>query len=310
MSGDRALQLAAPAKLNLWLRVLGRRADGYHEIETVMHAIALHDRIVAAPAPQGIALRVVEAAGGGMAVPADASNLAWRAAELFLARTGRGRGLRLHVTKRIPAGGGLGGGSSDAAATLRLANALSGSPLAPAELHELAVQLGADVAFFLRGGTQLARGIGERLQACPQPAAAHFVLVLPPFGTSTAAVYKTLAARLTGAMRAPSMHGHEVAALEGREACAGSGNDLAAAAYELHPELARLHSQLTACGRGELRLSGSGATLFAMFATARQADEAAAALQPVAAARGARLLRTQSAGAGLAEPAPGEWPEG
>jgi 4-diphosphocytidyl-2-C-methyl-D-erythritol kinase len=306
----RALRLAAHAKVNLWLRVLGRRVDGYHEIETVMHEIALHDDVIAAPAERGVALQVVAAAGGGSAVPADASNLVWRAAELFLDRAGLRTGLRLHVTKRIPAGGGLGGGSSDAAATLRLANALSGSPLATEVLHELAVRLGADVAFFLRGGTQLARGIGERLQECLPPAAAHFVLVVPPFGTSTASVYKTVSARLTGVGKVPSIASSEVAALEGWEACAGSGNDLAAAAFELHPELAYLQSELSACGCGEVRLSGSVATLFAMFATAAAADAAAARLRPVAAARGARLLRTWSAGAAGAAPVWSDWPDG
>lgn len=303
-----ALALRAPAKVNLGLRVLGRRADGYHEIETVMHALELHDDVVVESAPSGISLELVtEGAGVGLPVPVDASNLVWRAAECFLAHSGIRTGVRLHVTKRIPAGGGLGGGSSDAAATLRLCDALFGVGLDDASLQSLAVRLGADVPFFLRGGTQVARGIGERLEPYPPPRRAHFVLIVPPFGTSTARVYKMCAERLT-ANRARSSIAHtKVLSDKGLEIQSGFGNDLEAAAIELHPAIGDLRRRIAGAGFVDVRLSGSGATLFVAFDSEREATAACGTLAALE-DEGVVLVATRSGRAGVPTPIEVLWP--
>lgn len=304
-----ALALRAPAKVNLGLRVLGRRADGYHEIETIMQALELHDDVVAERKASGIALDVVAAAGAGLPVPADADNLAWRAAGSFLAHCGIRSGVRLHVTKRIPAGGGLGGGSSDAAATLLLCNALFGVGLDAASLHALALQLGADVPFFLRGGTQLARGIGERLQPCALPLRTHFVLIVPPFGTSTALVYKKCASRLTSDRARSSIPDSNVLSGKGLETLSRIGNDLEAAAIELHPELARLRARVIDAGFTDVRLSGSGATLFLSFESADEAWSASRGLAGLG-DQGAVLVVTRADRGGAPAPVEVAWPGG
>ena len=186
MSSSSALELAAPAKLNLFLEVLGRRPDGYHEIDTVLTTIDLADRVRLERATR-ISLTVE-----GEAAPADSTNLAWRAAAAL------GVGARIHLEKRIPAGSGLGGGSSDAAAVLLGLDRLYDLRTPPARLHELAAGLGADVPFFLLGpGLARGRGIGDRLEPLPPRPPMRFHLVLPPLHVSTAEVYGALGPGLT-----------------------------------------------------------------------------------------------------------------
>lgn len=183
------LLVSTSAKVNLCLRVLGKRADGYHEVETVLHTIALWDRIRLSPASGGprISLKVNSAD-----VPADDSNLCWRAAELLAKRAGATPAVSIELEKSIPAGAGLGGGSSDAAATLAGLIRMWGLDLPPSELADLAAEIGADVPFFLRGGCCLARGRGERLEDLP-PIDAWLVLVVPERRVPTAQAYAALA---------------------------------------------------------------------------------------------------------------------
>jgi len=269
VSRPGTLERESPAKLNLFLQIVGKRADGYHELVSVMQTLDLADRMRArltrrtADAP-----RVTLVLGGPRAdasIPVDARNLAVAAALAVLdaARADAELGVALELEKHVPAAGGLGGGSSNAATALRLVNELLGEPLDDRALHTLAARLGSDVNVFLVGGTVLALGRGERVRAVDPPADFDATLLLPPFGASTPAVY--------AALDAPPLHadwtvsdaearGAEVAASV-RGASAQDlrtlfRNDLEHAACRAEP---RLRELLAPPAR---RLCGSGSTLF------------------------------------------------
>lgn len=282
------LELSAPAKVNLGLRVLGRREDGYHLLESLFVPLALADRVtlelrsrpVDAPA---VGLRLAGPWSHG--VPCDSGNLAVRAAEGFLAQARRpDLALRIALDKHIPAQAGLGGGSSDAGAVLRgLATLLPGA-LGPAALAALAVSLGADVPFFLAPRPARVTGIGERIEPLAGVPVLHLLLVRPRAGLATAEVYAAhdalrgaLTAREAGpSLRPPSgaLDGAALArCLEGLLA-----NDLEAAARRLCPLLARLRRRILELGALAVGMSGSGPTLFGVFpdeAGAREACRAA-----------------------------------
>lgn len=290
------LRLHAPAKLNLGLRVVGRRADGYHLLDTVFHAIDLHDTLWLEDSDE-LALEVL-ADGGGSPVPVDGQNLVLAAARAFHAAAGfppRGR-FRLH--KQVPAGGGLGGGSSDAAAALLLLQHRHQGPLSASLLAETALRLGADVPFFLRVGTQRGTGVGEVLQPVVPAPVAWFVLLVPPFGTSTAAVFKNLRPELTlGAATATNPRGklgsdNELWAPS--ELCTRWHNDLESSAEQLYPDLAHLRAAVVEAGYPAVTMSGSGSTLFVAFDDPGRAAVAQARLRQLA-APGLRVLLTRTA---------------
>jgi 4-diphosphocytidyl-2-C-methyl-D-erythritol kinase len=260
------LLLRAPAKVNLYLRVLGRRADGFHELVTVLHALDLCDTLELSLRPRSAGAAagapdvrlVLEAAPPE--VPAGEQNLAVRAATAVLDRAGAAGelGLDIRLWKRIPAGGGLAGGSSDAAAVLRGTNQLLGAPLDDATLRALAAGLGSDVTFFLSGGTALCTGRGEIVEPLQPPAPFEATLLLPAFGTSTAAVYAAWAST-SRPQPAPDLAALR-SALADADADALQGlfvNDLQAAARIVEPRLSRLLDAT------RFKLSGSGSTLFA-----------------------------------------------
>jgi len=192
----------APAKLNLFFEVLARREDGYHEIETLMCPIDLFDTLSFKEDRNNgpIELRCQQTTSSASrpgarepetcdALPEGPENLAYRAVELLRRRAGVRRGAKMLLVKRIPTAAGLGGGSSDAAAALIAAEKSWGLGLSRTQLVELAAELGSDVPFFLAGGAAVCRGRGERLAPVPLPCRLHFVVVRPPVGLSTAAVY-------------------------------------------------------------------------------------------------------------------------
>jgi 4-diphosphocytidyl-2-C-methyl-D-erythritol kinase len=248
------LVLEAPAKLNLSLRVVGRRADGFHLLESEMVLLELADRLLLMPGAAGLR---VEAPGSE--IPVDRGNLAWRG---LLAGLGAEPDLLcLTLEKRIPVGSGLGGGSSNAAAAWRLGRRAIGAADIPSDddLVSLAV-LGADVPFFAAGcAAARVAGIGEQVRAAPVPTATSVVLVHPPFGMSTAAVF----AELSADDLAPGQPG---------------GNDLLAPALRLRPELADLMKRVEVAG-GEPRLTGSGSTIFTLSDDPERAAAVAAALR-------------------------------
>ncbi len=248
------------------LEVLGRRADGYHEIATVMQTVDLSDRVILEEADTFDCRATV--AG----VPADGSNLAVRAARALAEAAGVARGARVTLDKRIPVAAGLGGGSADAAATLVGLNRLWGLRWPAARLGEIAVTLGMDVPFFLRGGTALATGRGERLEPAPGVGLA-LVLVNPRSGSSTAEVY----GRVTPEMYTDGAHARALlGALRSRRPARVAGglyNGLEAAAAAGHPEIGRMKAGLLAAGALGAALSGSGPTVFGVarsFEHARQ----------------------------------------
>jgi 4-diphosphocytidyl-2-C-methyl-D-erythritol kinase len=295
------LSLPARAKLNLWLAVTGRRADGYHLLDTLFHTLELHDDVEVALAPAGITLTVT-ADEPRWAVPAGPDNLVERALARIAARAGYRGGFAARLHKRIPHGAGLGGGSSDAAAALRLANALLGAPLAADALTAEALALGADVPFFLAGGSQRASGIGERLSPWPVPPQ-HWVLVVPPFGCPTAGVYESFAAQWKRHAIGDTVHGVPFPDSPDSLFRMGFHNALQPAAERVRPELAALRHDVAALGRREVGMTGSGSTLFVRCERADDARACAVALAPLH-ARGVRVLVTRSAGADVDAPRP------
>ncbi|MCB1184189.1 4-(cytidine 5'-diphospho)-2-C-methyl-D-erythritol kinase [bacterium] len=191
--------LDAPAKVNLHLEVLRRRHDGYHEVETVLQAIALFDTVFVSLDEEypGGEPRIDLTVEGDNRIPADDTNLCWRAARHFCREAGVSGKLRLRLVKRIPAGAGLGGGSSDAAAVLVACNTLFETGLEAAELEKMAAPLGADVPFFVRGGTALGRGIGTLLTPLPTVRSGQFLIVKSGLHLQTQDVYGELKMGLT-----------------------------------------------------------------------------------------------------------------
>ena len=227
------------AKLNLHLEVLRLRDDGFHELRTTFQTIDLADEIDLFRGSSGVELEVL----GAPALAADESNLAWKAADRFLARWGKaGEGVRIRLTKRIPVGGGLGGGSANAASVLLAMCALHGLEPRRAELEAIAVELGSDVAFFLYGGTALGTGRGECIEPLPDPAAAplELWLAVPPVAVATGAVFAAhrVGARPPGAGSGRS--GHLPDGLPADWSTLLGWNDLQPACFKLYPAVRRV----------------------------------------------------------------------
>ena len=269
---DPAWRLA-PAKLNLGLRVVGRRDDGYHLLESLFVPLDLADRVrveVEPAARIAISVAIVGAAGD---VPAGDDNLVARAARAFLGAAGIAARVALTLDKQIPVGAGLGGGSSDAAAVLRalalrFANALS----APA-LAAIAVRLGADVPFFLDPRPAWVTGIGEQIEPIPEFPPLDLLLVTPAPPLATADVFRALDAALT-----PPSPSRRMPALRGDPGWSPSAallaNDLEPVAARLRPGIARVRSELERLGARAVAMSGSGPTMFGLFRDAGQAQAA------------------------------------
>jgi 4-diphosphocytidyl-2-C-methyl-D-erythritol kinase len=262
----RRLELSASAKVNLALEVLSRRPDGYHEIATVMQTVDLADRLVLEEADE---LAVSTSAPG---VPTDERNLAYRAAAVLREAAGLSRGVRITLDKRIPVAAGLGGGSTDAAAVLAGLNRLWGLRWPAAQLEELAVGLGMDVPFFLRGGAALATGRGERL-APLEGAAMALVLVNPRFPLSTAEMYgRVTPAMYSGGAQARQMAGALATRRSGRVA-ASLYNGLEPAARAMYPQIGQMQAALVAAGALGAVMSGSGPTVFGIARSWEQARQ-------------------------------------
>lgn len=180
----------APAKLNIRLKVIGRRKDGYHELVSIMVPVALYDRIEIRLNSQSSSIKVQSS---GFQTPENETNLVCRAAAAFFARTGLPHGVHIQLTKNIPVGAGLGGGSSDAACVLKALNQLAGNRLDHQALMEISQVLGADVPFFLDPRPSIARGIGERLEPVLEWPRCWYVIAVPPAEVSTAWVYSEFA---------------------------------------------------------------------------------------------------------------------
>lgn len=253
---------ASPAKVNLQLRVLGKRADGYHDILSLMQRITLADEMTFAPTEGEILLHCPDSP-----LPENEDNIVYRAARLFLSKVARPGGVEITLRKRVPIAAGLGGGSSNAATTLLALNELSPTPLGRQELMAMAAGLGADVPFFIFGRTAWASGIGEQLTEAPPLPPLWFVLLNPGFAVSTKRVYESLNLGLTkGGLSYSIPRFYTV-----DDVIRGLTNDLEKVTLELHPELGHLKHLLLNNGALGALMSGSGPTVFGLFA-----DEASA----------------------------------
>lgn len=267
-TGRESVRARAFAKINLGLEVLGTRADGYHLLRTGMQSISLADELLLTrTAEEGITLRCDEPW-----LPTDGRNLAVRAAEAVFRHCGLSGGVRIELKKQIPAEAGLGGGSADAAAVLRGLRALFSLPLGDEALRELALPLGADVPFCVGGGTMLAEGIGEVLSPLPPMPPCHLVIVKPPCGSSTKAVYAALSLKALRPWEQPDARLLENA-LRGQNVTllgASLQNALEKPATELQPVLLDYRQFLTESGAAGAAMSGSGSAFFAVFPEAER----------------------------------------
>ncbi|RKO67911.1 4-(cytidine 5'-diphospho)-2-C-methyl-D-erythritol kinase [Desulfofundulus salinus] len=269
------LEALARAKINLTLDITGLLPDGYHELETVMQSIALCDRLVFSPRPQGIELQT-----DSPLLPSGPENLVYRAAELLQRVTGCRQGVHIFLSKNIPVAAGLGGGSADAAATLAALNQLWSLGLSREELLVLAAKLGADVPFCLVGGTVLARGKGELLTPLKPLPPLGVVLVTPPLAASTAQIYREYDRLLPGIHPdTPAM----VAAIERQDVPAVAAlleNTLEPVTTSLYPQVTAVKEALKAAGALGVVMSGSGPTVFGLSRDEEEARRVAGRLNP------------------------------
>jgi 4-diphosphocytidyl-2-C-methyl-D-erythritol kinase len=288
MAAERSIARRAFAKINLDLRVLGVRPDGYHELRTTFQSIALSDALTFTPIRGPF--RIV---CDDPACPTDARNLVWRAAELVwkaARRRGVPRDVVVTIAKRIPMQGGLGGGSSDAAAALVALASIWRVRLPRGRLRRLAAAIGADVPYFLEGGTALGRARGDRLARLADRPRAWVVVVVPPFGVSTSEAFGWWDEHVgRGGQGRGTRRGHE--GQERRDGREGS-NDLQSVVARHHPIVSRLVAALERAGAFQASLSGSGSAVFGLFRQKSAADRAARTLRRSAPRSAVLITRT------------------
>jgi len=271
-----SVERLSPCKVNLCLNVLGPRPDGYHNLETLMHPLALSDRLECERTGTRVVLTCTRSD-----LPVDSSNLVVRAANAFRDEAGLTDGIRMHLDKQVPMAAGLGGGSGNAAAALLALNELFGFPLSPQQLARLAAQLGSDVHFFLQSKPALATGRGEIIEPLDWFQAlegAWMLLVHPGFGISTAWAYQSLERFPEALHGQPGRAQRFVESLQSRtldEASADFYNSFEGPVFEKHPILALYKEFLRESGANAALMSGSGSAVFALTTS----QEAARALR-------------------------------
>jgi len=276
------LRLKAYAKVNLILKVLRKRSDGYHELETVFQEIALHDEIMLTGQPKKITFMA-----DGIKVPSGSKNLAVRAALLLREKSGlQSAGAKIFLLKKIPTGAGLGGGSSDAACVLKGLNKLWRLNWPLKRLEGIASELGSDVAFFIRGRTALGRGRGEKLERLPSFPKSWLILAWPGFSVSTAWVYDHL--KLCSRRLLPKAKSHaKLFALSLKNSnFAGLynhfSNDLETVVFKKFPKIKKIKQMMMDYGAKTALLSGSGSMTFGFAQSKKQAQLIASKLKPLA----------------------------
>ena len=257
----------AYGKINLALDITGKREDGYHLVKMILQTVDLYDQITVERQEKGIVLTCDDPR-----IPTDEKNLAYKAARLMIQTFDLPGGVRIHIEKKIPMQGGMGGGSTDAAAVILAMDELFDLHTEPEILDKLAVTLGADVPFCLRKGTYLAEGIGEKLTALPSAPHGYLVLIVPSFGISTAWAYAK--ADEMDDLIHPDISGM-VQAIEKQdlaEMAAGMGNILEQVAILEHPEIQNVKEQLLNYGALGAMMTGSGSVIFGIFDDPKKAD--------------------------------------
>jgi 4-diphosphocytidyl-2-C-methyl-D-erythritol kinase len=266
--------LLAPAKINLCLHILGRRADGYHLIESVMAPISLHDEL-SVTVGSTARTSLIRVSSDSEAAPGDASNLAHRAAALFLARIGAVAEITVTLCKRIPVGSGLGGGSSDAAAVLVALNRIFDRPLRSEELARLGAEIGADVTFFVHGHPARVCGIGEQVEAIPLPVI-PLVVCWDRYSLSTKLVYAGVDLSLTTGQPASNIP-HSVSGPSWNPE--RLVNDLELPAARIHPQILALKARLIEAGAQGALMTGSGSAVFGVWSDLGSAQNVAQQLR-------------------------------
>ncbi len=264
------IRRTSPAKINLILKVLGRRPDGYHDIASLMQQIDLCDEIDFAVAGSGIRLQCPESG-----LPEDERNIVFRAAKRILDETGYQGGIEIVLRKHIPVAAGLGGGSSNAATTLAALNEILHLKVPADRLQAMGASLGADVPFFLFGRCAWAFGVGDRLQPAPEIPPLEFVLVNPGYEVSTRSVYQGLNFTLTNQPNHYSIPRFFTA----DDLAKGLINDLETVTLKRHPDLVSWKERLVGNGALGALMSGSGPTMFGIFDREDRAAQAEAALK-------------------------------
>ena len=265
------MRLLSPAKINLFLQVIGRRSDGYHELFSLMCCVSLFDIITLQFDSEEI-----EIESAHPQLPLDQTNLAHKAADLFYKTLKIKAGVKIKIEKNIPVAAGLGGGSSNAASVLRGLNHYHGEPFSLEQLMSLGLNLGADVPYLLFQRPALATGIGENLEAYTARLPERVVIVCPGFGVSTASVFQNLNLRLTKCKKkftktSLKKSGYQVPL----HLC----NDLEAVTVSKYPEIKSVKKQLNRLGALGSLMSGSGPTVFGLFSDQDNADKALQAIQ-------------------------------
>ncbi len=255
----------SPAKVNLFLKVLRKRSDGYHDILSIMQRISLYDEMKFDL--KGTGIRII--CPGGV-VPENKDNIAYKAAEVILSGVSCHPGIEITINKKIPVAAGLGGGSSNAATTLVTINEMTGAKYSTGELMKIGAKLGADVPFFIFGKTALASGIGDRLEPVKDIPKLWFILVNPGFEIYTRDIYENLKLGLT---KEPIKYRMPRFATMSHVA-EGLYNDLEGVSFRFYPVLSDIKKRLTANGALGSLMSGSGPTVFGLFKNEVEARKA------------------------------------
>jgi 4-diphosphocytidyl-2-C-methyl-D-erythritol kinase len=255
-----AYTVKAPAKINLALDVLSKRSDGYHNVAMIMQTIALYDTITVRSGFEGIKLT-----SDSSLIPIDETNIAYKAAHYLSTKYNVKRGAHIHIEKRIPVAAGLAGGSTDAAAVLKLLNKEWNLKLSKAELMDAGKKLGADVPFCIQGGTCLAEGLGEKLTEIKKIPDCYILLVKPDVGVSTKQVYQNL--KLNDIKERPDIQGmlQAIEKKDLKDICKSMVNVLETVTIKMHPIISELKQKLLEYGAIGSLMSGSGPTVFGIF---------------------------------------------
>ncbi len=269
MTKFQGIRIKCPAKINLGLEILGKREDGYHIIETLFQTIDLYDELSISPADSGVHLSSNKK---GMKTGKD--NLIWKAATILLDHTASGKGVNIYLNKRIPIGAGLGGGSSDAAATLKGLIKLFGISISHKELHQMAITLGADIPFFLDGPIAFGHGIGDTLEKSPPLPPFWVVVAKPGFSISTAWAYSKFNNKLTNKGNKIKILRLAIESSDSQRIGKVLFNDLESVCLTKYPVLLDLKRELLSLGACGALMTGSGSAIFGLFFNHKTAHNA------------------------------------
>jgi len=268
-----SVRVEAFAKVNLGLSVVSRRPDGFHDIDTIFQSVDLSDTLTIERSDDGMKL-----SASGLTVPLDESNLVWRAAAAVRAETGC-PAVSVDIRKRIPVAAGLGGGSADAAGTLLGLRTLFDLRLTDDDLKRLALGIGSDIPFMLRGGTARGRGRGEELEWWPPLSGFALVLVTPPVPVSAGEAYASVRIGLTAGARFTKLNCSAIQEGDMRALLSALRNDLEPGVVSCCPDVSTVRRTLETAGASAVQMSGSGSTVFGLAETREDAETLAGAVR-------------------------------